>query len=170
MKRDLSGVRFSFMRTFIETLDRQFSALHRRSCELIEKTPAEKLYWQPREREMLFPVNSCGELILRSAGKIEQTFGGLTTKLWDDPFEWTLPEALFDTAAVLGYLYEVEETRQKGFALFQTDEDLGREIPAPEKLKNIFAVLIETLARAEHFQGRAFAVFNSFSDEKLPRV
>lgn len=167
---DLSAVRFSFMKTFIETLDLQFSLLHQRSLWLIEKTPEEKLYWQPREREMLFPVNSCGELILRSAGKIEQTFGGLTTKLWDDPFEWTLPEALFDTAAVLRYLYEVEETRQRGFALLRTDEDLKREIPAPEKLKTIFAVLIETLARAEHFQGRAFAVFNLFSDEKPPRI
>ena len=37
---------------------------------------------------------SCGEYILRSAAAVEQTFGGITTRLWDDPFEWTLPEAL----------------------------------------------------------------------------
>ena len=65
---------------------------------------------------------------------------------------------------------EVEETRQKGFAFFNSDDDLRREIPAPERLRSIFQILLETVARAEHFQGRAFAVFQVFSDEKLPRI
>lgn len=155
------------MKTLIETFDRQFIALYRRSGEIIGKTPPEKLYWQPREREALFPVNSCGEYILRSAGAVEQTFGGLTTKLWDDPFEWTLPEALYSNELILHYLEEVEATRRKGFALLQSDEDLRREIPAPEKLKTIFALLLETLARAENFQGRAIGVFKQFSDDKI---
>ena len=43
-------------------------------------------------------------------------------------------------------------------------------MPAPEKLSSILAILLETLARAENFQGRAFAVFQMFSDEKLPRL
>ena len=155
------------MKNYIETLDRQFQNLHIRSLEIIENTPDEKLYWQPRETDALFPINSCGEYVLRSAGKIEQTFGGITTKLWDDPFEWTLPEALSSGDLILDYLAEVEETRRKGFALFQTDEDLSREIPAPEKLKSLFALLLETLAQAENFQGRAYAVFRTFSDKKL---
>jgi hypothetical protein len=71
---------------------------------------------------------------------------------------------------MLEYLAEVEATRQKGFTLFATDEDLRREMPAPEKLKSIFEILLETLARAEHFQGRAFSIFQMFSDVKLPRV
>ncbi len=158
------------MKTFIESFERQFSQINSRSREIIGKTPDEKLYWQPRETNALFPVNSCGEYILRSAGKIEQTFGGLTTKLWDDPFEWTLPEQLSSGDLILEYLIEVEETRRKGFALFASDEDLLRELPAPEKLKSIFALLLETVARAEHFQGRAFAVFKLFSDEKLPKL
>ncbi len=158
------------MKLFINLFDRQFSDLHLRSCEFIQKIPDEKLYWQPREKDALFPVNSCGEYVLRSAGAVEQTFGGLTVKLWDDPFEWTLPEQLSTIDKILEYLAEVEETRQKGFALFQSDEDLRRELPAPEKLKTIFALLLETIARAEHFQGRAFAVFKTFSDEKLPQL
>jgi len=112
---------------------------------------------------------SCGEYVLRSAAKIEQTFGGITTRLWDDPFEWTLPEELSTTVLITEYLAEVERTRLKGFSLFKSDEDLRREMPAPEKLKTIFEILIETVARAEHFQGRAFAVFQMLSDEKLPR-
>jgi hypothetical protein len=155
------------MKTLIESFERQFLLVDERSREIINKTPNEKLYWQPREREALFPVNSCGEYVLRSAGAIEQTFGGITTRLWDDPFEWTLPEELSTGDLILNYLSEVEETRKRGFSLFQSDEDLRREMPAPEKLKTIFALLLETIARAENFQGRAIAVFREFSEEKI---
>ena len=158
------------MNIFLDAFDRQFQKIHQTSCALVEKIPAGKLYWQPRERDALFPVNSCGEYILRSAAAVEQTFGGITTRLWDDPFEWTLPEALSTNELILNYLAETEETRRKGFAFFRSDEDLRREIPAPERLKSIFQILLETTARAEHFQGRAFAVFRMFSDEKLPRI
>lgn len=150
------------MRNFIEIFDRQYQKLHLRSCEIIKNTSAEKLYWQSRETGALFSANSVGEYILRSAGAVEQTFGGITTRLWDDPFEWTLPEALSTNALVLQYLEETEETRRKGFALFQSDEDLRREIPAPEKLKNLFEILLETIAKAENFQGRALSVFQLF--------
>jgi hypothetical protein len=158
------------MKNFIETFENQFSGLHRRSCELVKLIPTDRLYWQPREKNALFPVNSCGECILRSAAAVEQTFGGITTRLWDDPFEWTLPETLSTGELILNYLRETEETRRKGFAFFRSDDDLRREIPAPEKLKSIFRILLETTARAEHFQGRAFSVFQMFSDEKLPRL
>ena len=49
--------------------------------------------------------------LLRSAAAVEQTFGGITTRLWDDPFEWTLPEKLSSTDLLIGYLNEVEQTR-----------------------------------------------------------
>lgn len=159
-----------FMKTFIDSFDRCFLQIHSRSRELVQKIPDEKLYWQPRETDALFPVNSCGEYVLRSAAAVEQTFGGLTVKLWDDPFEWTLPEQLSTGDLILEYLKEVEETRRRGFTLLSSDEDLGRELPAPEKLKTIFALFLDTIARAEHYQGRAFAVFKMFSDEKLPKL
>jgi hypothetical protein len=160
-------IHFSVMKTFISSLDEQFLRLHISSCLLVQKIPNEKLYWQPREIVRDFPAGSCGEYILRSAGKVEQTFGGITTKLWDDPFEWTLPEALSTGELVLNYLAEVEETRRRGFSLFKSDEELHREMPAPEKLKTIFSLLVETLTLAENFQGRAVAIFKIFSDEKL---
>jgi hypothetical protein len=158
------------MKSQIEIFERQFSLLHSRSNELLKLIPDDKLFQSPRQLKQTYQMFSCGEYILRSAAKVEQTFGGITTRLWDDPFEWTLPEEL-STAALIGeYLTEVERTRLKGFSLFSSDEDLRRELPAPEKLRTIFEILIETVARSEHFQGRAFAIFQMLSDEKLPRV
>jgi len=101
---------------------------------------------------------------------VEKSLGGITTRLWDDPFEWTLPETLSTTENVLGYLSEVEETRLSGFGFLRSDEDLTRKIPAPETLRTLFDILLETLAFAEHFQGRAFAVFQMLSDDIVPRV
>lgn len=158
------------MKFQIDIFDRQFFLLHSRSNELLKLIPDDKLFQLPRELNKTYQMFSCGEYILRSAGKVEQTFGGITTRLWDDPFEWTLPEELSTTFLMTEYLAEVERTRLKGFALFKSDEDLRREILAPEKLKTIFEILIETVARSEHFQGRAFAIFQMLSDEKLPRV
>lgn len=158
------------MTLFIEHFNAAFAAAHRRSAELIALTPAEKLFWKPRDLGKTMAMFSVGEYVLRSAGRVEQTFGGITTRLWDDPFEWTLPEKLATPELIINYLTEVEATRRKGFALFKSDEDLRREIPAPVKMRAIFEVLLETLARAEHFQGRAFAVFQMFSDTKLPKL
>ncbi|MDQ6786102.1 MAG: hypothetical protein M3033_04700 [Acidobacteriota bacterium] len=158
------------MKSLIDSFDEQFSQLHARSCEIVRKIPTEKLYWQPRESNQLPPTFSCAEYILRSAGRVEQTFGGITAKLWDDPFEWTLPEELSTNEKILEYFSEVEAMRVKGFNFFTSDEDLRREIPAPEKLQSIFEILLETITRAEHLQGRAFAIFQMFSDEQLPRL
>ena len=158
------------MGELIDSFARRFVSLNERSRALINKTPEEKLFWKPRELSQTMAMFSCGEYILRSAAMVEKTFGGITTRLWDDPFEWTLPEALSTPTDVLEYLAEVEETRNAGFAFFKSDEDLTRRIPSPEKLRSIFEILLETIAQAEHYQGRAFAVFQMFSDEKLPRL
>ena len=153
------------MKQLIEAFDQRFLALEQRSRALIEKTPGDLLFQKPRD----VPRSSCGEYVLRSAGVVEKTFGGITTRLWDDPFEWTLPEAFAGPLDVLAYLSETEDTRRAGFAYLKSDEDLTREIPSPEKLRSLFEILLETLARAEHLQGRAFAVFQILSDDKLPR-
>ncbi len=158
------------MKSLIESFERQFAILHSRSCKFVEKIPNEKLFWKPRPMKYDFVQFSCGEFILRSAGAVEQTFGGITSRLWDDPFEWTLPEELSTTEKIIEYLAEVETTRQKGFAFFVSDSDLQKEMPAPEKIKSVFELLLETIARAENFQGRAFAVFQMFSDDKIPAV
>ena len=113
---------------------------------------------------------SAGEYILRSAAAVEQTCGGITTRLWDDPFEWTLPEKLSTRERVIEYLNEVEDTRRSAFRFFTSDSDLSKQIPAPEKLRSIFDLVLETLARSEHYQGRALAIFQMLSDKKLPRL
>jgi hypothetical protein len=156
------------MKTLIDSFDRRFRAVHDRSVLLIGRVPADKLFWKPRDLGRTMAMFSCGEYILRSAAAVEQCFGGITTKLWDDPFEWTLPEKLSTPALVLEYLAEVEETRQHGFAYFTGDGDLAREMPAPDRLRPIHEILLDTVARAENFQGRAFSIFRMFSDEKLP--
>jgi hypothetical protein len=159
------------MKQFISSLDEQFAQLHARALSLIERVSPEKLYWQPRESSGAFPVYSCGEHVLRSAGAVEQTFGGITANLWDDPFEWTLPETLSTAERIAEYLHEVEATRLRGFELFASDEDLRKEIAAPSgQMKTILELLLETLARAAHHQGRAFATFRLFSDARLPPV
>ncbi len=149
-----------FMQKFIETFDLQFRHLHNRSIELVGKIPPDKLFWQPFETHFQFPVNSFGANILRSAGKVEQTFNGIATRLWDDPFEWTLPEQLSTRELITEYLNEVETARLNSFTLFKSDEDLLREFPAPVKMRSIFEILLETVTTAENFQGRAIAVYN----------
>jgi hypothetical protein len=162
------------MNKFISTLDAQFAALHARSSALVRAVPAEFLYWQPPAAVVASvggasPVYSCGEHLLRSAASVEQTFGGVTANLWDDPFEWTLPETLSTPALVAEYLEEVEATRRRGLALVETDEELLKEIAVPSgEMRALFALLNETLVRAAHHQGRAFATFRLFSNARLP--
>lgn len=162
------------MNRLIATLDAQFAALHARSCALLRVVPSEKLYWQPQAMGTAagaLPVDSCGEQLLRSAACVEQTFGGITANLWDDPFEWTLPETLSTPALVADYLGEVEATRKRGLTLVATDDDLLKEIAVPSgEMQTLFALLTETLVRAAHHQGRAFATFQLISHERLPSL
>src|ERR687894_1547668 len=116
------------MNQLISSLDEQFARLHARSLALLEAVTEEKLYWQPRQSSGAFPVYSCGEHVLRSAAAVEQTFGGISVNLWDDPFEWTLPEALPAPADVARYLGEAEATRVRAFEFLRSDADLSKEI------------------------------------------
>jgi len=152
----------------INFLRDQFISIDVRSRTLIERIPEEHLYSRPRELPNSLMMFSCGEYILRSAAVVEQVFGGLTTKLWDDPFEWTLPEKLFSKDLVLEYLADVKSTTDNGFKFLNSDADLDMHLPAPKTLRPIFEILVEAIAKAEHFQGRAFALFRFLSDEKLP--
>jgi hypothetical protein len=98
---------------------------------------------------------SCGESILRSGAMVEKTFGGITTRLWDDPFEWTLPETLTSTKELLEYFGEVEATRRRGFEFFKDDGDLLKAIMTPAGEKQLATLLLDTLVRARHYQLRA---------------
>ena len=145
------------MDKLISCLDRQFAELHRAQRELIGAISPELLYEQPPGGSSLFPILSCGEYVLRSAAAVEQTFGGITSNLWDDPFEWTLPEALPTPEKIVDYLEEVEATRKHGFEFLRSDEDLLKEIMAPSGQTQLFPLLLDTLRRAAQHQGGAAA-------------
>ena len=149
----------------IAGLDRQFERLHLDSTGLLRALAPDRLYWKPEAERLVTRNYSCGEYLLRSAGVVERTFGGLTANLWDDPFEWTLPEVLRSPVEMLAYFDEVEATRRRGFALLKTDEELARVIAlAPDEFKPLGELLLDTLARAIHWQGNAFAIYSLFCD------
>src|SRR6266852_4496865 len=146
------------MDKFIAGLDWQFAQLHSDSHKLIEAISPELLYYQPPGTSNSLPLHSCGEQILRSAAAVEQTFGGIASNLWDDPFEWTLPETLSTPEKVADYLGEVEATRRRGFELFKNDADLLKEVMAPAGTIKLQSLLLDTLLRARHYLESAHAI------------
>jgi len=156
---EVVGVQPHTERTVIESLDTEFELLHARSCKLIETTPLAILYGDSQAN---IDSASVGVFVLRSAGAVEQTCGGITSNLWDDPFEWTLPETLSTSARVVEYLGEVEKTRKHAFACFTGDGDLLKRIATPSgEMRPLISLLLKTLVRALGFQGRAVALLGS---------
>ena len=153
------------MKESIASLDREFTLIHRGGRELLDRIPPRLLYQKIRASASS-PDKSFGEEILRSAGAIEQTFGGLTANLWDDPFEWTLPETLTTREKLREYLDEVEATRKRGFELFQSDDDLAKEIMAPAGPTQLLPLLLDTLQRAGHHLGSAEAILKVLQGEE----
>jgi len=153
----------------VRGLDEQFARMHGRSQALVRVVPTDLLYRQPpRAAAHILPAYSCGEHLLRSAAAVEQTFGGINVNLWDDPVEWTLPEALPTPAHVAEYLNEAEATRRRAFEALRSDADLSKEIATPSgEMRTLFSLAAETLVRAAHHQGRAYATFRLFSDLRL---
>jgi len=141
------------MRELIGFFDGQFADLHSRYCDLISNTGDEMLYSRPYSS-----LRSVGELVVRSAAAVEQMIGGITTRLWDDPFEWTLPERMPRVEDVIEYLNEVERTRQRGFTFFKDDNELMLTLPAPVEMKSLHQILLDTAATAERHYGQALAV------------
>lgn len=138
-------------RTVIDSLNTEFLRLHARTCMLIETTPVEILYGDANSDSA-----SVGVFLLRSARLVEQTCGGIASNLWDDPFEWTLPETLSTSARVIEYLGEVEETRKHAFACVAEDKDLLKKIATPSgEIRPLISLLLDSLVRALEFQSRA---------------
>lgn len=95
--------------------------------------------------------------LLRSAAVIEQMCGGLVSNLWDDPFEWTLPETLSNPERILEYLSEVDLARQSAFNSIRDDGALTKYISTPTGERQLVSLLLETLIRAGDYRGRAVA-------------
>src|SRR5262244_3002954 len=111
----------------VEHLDREFQHLLAQLKTLLMSVEPVQLYQRPQS----LSVPTIGECILKSAAVAEQTFGGLTVNLWDDPFEWTLPEALSNSHRILEYLGEVDQARQRAFACFADDALLLKNVSVP---------------------------------------
>ena len=105
------------------------------------------------------------DLLLRSAAVIEQMCGGLTANLWDDPFEWTLPETLSSTDRIVEYLFEVDLARQRAFNSIRDDSALTKYISAPAGEQLLVNLLLETLVKASDYRGRAVASSKLLSGE-----
>lgn len=149
----------------IDAFDKEFARLHARSRTLIEATPVDILYRGSPPTAAARSALSVGEKVVRSAAAVEQTFGGITANLWDNPFEWTLPENLSTPERVIEYLEEVEATRRRAFDRFSQDSDLLKQILVPSgETQPLITVLVATLARAADFQGRAEATWELMSD------
>jgi hypothetical protein len=144
-------------RIVIGSLDKQFALLHSGYCALVQALPVADLYRKPLRADA-HQLASVGETVLRAAAVVEQAFGGITANLWDDPFEWTLPENLATPARIVEYLEEVEATRQLAFRSFVRDRDLLKEIMGPAgATQTLIDLLAGTLARAAEYYGRAVA-------------
>ncbi|HKU76314.1 MAG TPA: hypothetical protein VJR02_20555 [Pyrinomonadaceae bacterium] len=139
-------------RQIVQQLDREFAALIDGLKDLVQSVPTELLYRHP-------PAVSIGETILRSAALVEQTCGGLTSNLWDDPFEWTLPETLSNPDRIVEYLSEVDLARQRAFSSIQDDSALTKLISDPSGERLLISLLLETLVRAAEHKGRASAIW-----------
>ena len=141
-------------RQIVQQIDREFSKLIESLKDLVRSVPADLLYRHP-------PAVSVGENILRSAAVLEQTCGGLTSNLWDDPFEWTLPETLSNPDRIVEYLTEVDLARQRAFSSIQDDSALSKYISDPSGERLLIGLVLETLVKAAEFRGRALAVLSS---------
>jgi hypothetical protein len=144
------------MRKVLDSLEREFDLLHSRSLELLETFPESRLF-EPHGFDNS-RASSFGIEVIRSAAEIEKSFGGITTRLWDDPFEWTLPEELSDRSAIKNYLEEVRSTRSNGLRFIKRDDELSMEIPAPEKFVSLSEILAETMRLSSFHLHRAAAI------------
>jgi hypothetical protein len=155
----------------VNGLDREFARLHFNSCAVIEQTSSDNLYAAPTP-----PAGSgsrqppsIGESVLRTAAAVEQTFGGITANLWDDPFEWTLPEYLSTPAKVKAHLGEVELIRQRAFSSFTDDDCLLKQVAVPAgETRPLLDLLSDTLARAAAYQAEALLAFKILSGFSPP--
>jgi hypothetical protein len=138
-------------REIVDHLDQEFATLINSLKDLVRSVPLDLLYHNP-------PAVSIGENILRSAAAIEQTCGGLTANLWDDPFEWTLPETLSSADLIVEYLSEVDVARERAFNSIVDDSSLSKYISVPSgEPRLLISLLLETLVSAGDYRGRAIA-------------
>lgn len=155
-------------RDIVASLDREFSRLHQQACAIISATSIDVLYAVP-EQTGSSQLPAVGESVLRGAAAIEQTFGGIIANLWDDPFEWTLPEYLSTPEKIREHLGEVEATRKHAFASFADDICLLKHVAVPSgATQPLIELLLETLLNSASFQTQALVTLKILSGISPP--
>ncbi len=144
------------MRCLVEDLYDAFEQVHRESVRVVRQNEFSVL----THKNTALGGSVC-EFVIKSAGRVEQTCGGITTRLWDDPFEWTLPEYFSDKESLLVYLAEVEAVRNRAFEVIRSDSDLSKRIPAPDELRTLFSILLECLTASSKYLHLALLASNS---------
>lgn len=144
----------------LQSIEQEFADLSLALATFVRATPDELIYKDPNTAN----ESTVGEAVVKSAAVLEQMFGGLTTNLWDDPFEWTLPETLASRALILEYLDEVDESRRRAFAFLADDSALAKNVSVPSDGQiSVLDLLERTLNRAISYQNRAAHILKTFS-------
>ena len=135
-------------RTAIDIFDSEFRKSHEDRIELVRRAGDESLFREIGDSRKSMMPHSVGTFAIRSAAAVEQMINGITVRLWDDPFEWTLPEQLPTVQDLIAYFNEVEAARIRGFKFLTDDADLQKQIPAPIVFKSLDQILSETIERS----------------------
>src|ERR1051325_3090419 len=139
------------MNSFINWFEQEFRRLESGWSELIEELDPSSLYSASRQQ-----LSPAAEQILRSARIVEQVSGGITANLWDDPFEWTLPETLRTRDKLIAYVDAARDARDRAFQLFKADADLLKTVMPPSGPSQLMSLLLDALVRAayHHLQAK----------------
>ena len=138
------------MNPFCNWFDQEFKRLEAEWRESLAQLDSSNLYSETQQQ-----LSPAAEQILRSARIVEQVSGGITAKLWDDPFEWTLPETLRTKDKLIAYVDEVRDARESAFQLFKDDADLLKTVMAPSGPTQLMSLLLDALVRAAYHQLQA---------------
>jgi hypothetical protein len=131
------------MNPFITWFDLEFKRLETEWRDSIEQLDAASFYSENQQE-----LSPAAEQILRSARIVEQVSGGITANLWDDPFEWTLPETLSTKDKLISYVDEVRDSRARAFQLFKDDANLLKTVMAPAGPTQLMSLLLNALVQA----------------------
>ena len=138
------------MNDFIKWFDREFKRLEAEWRDAFEQLDPSSLYSKDQQQ-----LSFAAEQILRSARIVEQVSGGISANLWDDPFEWTLPETLTTKDKLISYVNEVRDARELAFQFFKDDADLLKTIMAPSGPTQLMSLLLDALVRARYHHLKA---------------
>ena len=152
----------------VEVIGGELERIHQNLIEVLAIIPEDKLYWKPFESEKFIRIYSCGELISHIGGTVEYAFNGITSNLWEEPFEWITREVLPTRAHIAAYLDEVAKVRRMAFTDF-SDEDLPKRIYFPNAASTTLGeILVKTLSHASHHRGQVYAFVHLVTDARLP--